>query len=112
MKAYREIYERLRSKVSSNCQDADLRAAWPSLLQRWARVAKELQDWQQYLDNCLPGALGQLSKWVIEAERRLALPILPNSQNPNMLQVVQHELNEHQVQYFGFSNLACCYILI
>ncbi|GIY79299.1 nesprin-1 [Caerostris extrusa] len=97
MKIQRDIYERLRSKINSNTQDVDLRAAWPNLVQRWAKVAKELQDWQHYLDNCLPGQLGQLSKWIIEAERRLALPILPNVQTTDMLPVIQRELDDHQV---------------
>ncbi|GFU04119.1 nesprin-1 [Trichonephila clavipes] len=96
MKTYRDIYERLRSKINSNTQDIDLKAAWPNLVQRWAKIAKELQDWQHYLDNCLPGQLGQLSKWIIEAERRLGLPILPHVQTTDMLPVIQHELDDHQ----------------
>ncbi|KFM65657.1 Nesprin-1, partial [Stegodyphus mimosarum] len=96
MKNYRDIYERLRSKANSSVHDVDLRAAWPSILQRWAKVEKALEDWQLYLDTSVCGNLGQLIKWLIDAEKRLTLPLLPQSQTSNMLQVVNKTIEEHQ----------------
>ncbi|XP_054713817.1 LOW QUALITY PROTEIN: muscle-specific protein 300 kDa-like [Uloborus diversus] len=94
MKNYRDIYERLRSKASSS-YDADLKAAWPIVLQRWAKVEKELIDWQRYLDGSLTGVFEQLSRWLTEAETKVSSPLLPVMDSSNMLATVKRALDDH-----------------
>lgn len=96
MKNLRDTFERLRTKANS-AFDVDLRTAWPSILQRWIKVEKELQDWQNYLDSCLPGAFGKLAKWLMEAEKRITLPLLPAAEKKEMLNVSKRALNDHLV---------------
>lgn len=96
MKNLRDIFERLRTKASST-HDVDLRSTWPIILQRWTKVEKELQDWQNYLDSNLPGTFGKLAKWLIEAEQRLSQALLPTAPSNQMFQIAQKALSDHQV---------------
>lgn len=97
MKNLRETFERLRTKANSSAYDVDLRSAWPSVLQRWTKIEKDLQDWQYALDSNLPGAFGKFTKWLIEAEQRLAQPLLPTAQSTEMLETARKALNDHLV---------------
>lgn len=96
MKNLRDIFERLRTKASST-HDVDLKSTWPIILQRWTKVEKELQDWQNYLDRNLPGGFGKLAMWLIEAEQRLSQPLLPTASSNQMLEIAQKAHSDHQV---------------
>jgi hypothetical protein len=100
-KQYEEGYTKLKqlqdTGKSLNLTDDDMIA----LKSHWDDTMDRIKDWQQKLDEALPGDLGDIARWLIDAEGLVYGDVVPeNLSNEEAAKALKEKMNKHKVCSF------------
>ena len=103
-KQYEEGYTKLKQLMDTgkalNLTDDDMIA----LKNHWEKTMDKVKEWQQRLDAGLPGDLGDIAKWLLDAEGLVYGDILPEDMsNEEAAQALKDKIDAHKV-----SRSFCC----
>lgn len=90
------LYDKLRSLYEAQSVISITGESWKEIDRLWTKLEYLLRLWLWLLDSRLPGELGEIGKWLAEAEKLIYSDDIPKIMNEETASIISRKLEEHK----------------
>ncbi|XP_059468655.1 muscle-specific protein 300 kDa isoform X2 [Neocloeon triangulifer] len=99
------VFEKLKKLVDTQSMVAITLESWREIERLWAKLESQIRYWQWFLDSNLPGALGEVGKWLGDAENLIFNDDIPQLMNEETATIISRKLEEHKAFFAELPNV-------